>query len=312
LLFAFFAYLNADCTPAIDATALTTFSTCETTALLGSGSASTKASAVCTCLTAYAATSSPNCDSSTIAIDGACAAATALGAISTAGTYDFSTCNPCANPPASPLLPTACSRCIMNLVACATTGYYSLQTYPAITNMVLNGTCKCIGQFYSCFSSCGSPASQYLNNYCNAYSFCNCDGTFNTGRAAAVVTYLKNAGFTLFHSYFLTKSGAITIDCLSKTTSAGSALDGTRFICDIDFGTTSPSYSNVHLWVEGYIGKTVSFALGQVPAGPIVSLKRDSEEIAVSSTYTFQVNSGTKMSVFSGALLLALAAFFAL
>jgi len=310
LLFAFFAYLNADCNAVIDSAALTTYSTCQTTAITGSTPVATKAAAVCTCLSNYASTASANCDTSTIAIDGACAAATALNAISS-GTYDFGTCSPCANPPPSPLLPTACSRCIMNFVACATTGYFNLQTYPAVSLMVLNGTCKCIGQFYSCFSSCGSPASQYLNNYCNAYSFCNCDGSFNTGRALAVVNYLKTAGFGLFHAYFVSKSGAGSIDCITKTTSAGSALDGTRFICDIDFGTSTPSYSNVHLWVEGYIGKTVSFALGQLPAGPIVSLKRDSEEIAVSSTYTFQVNSGAKMSVFSGALLLALAAFFA-
>jgi len=312
LLFAFFALISADCITGVDTTAYNAYTSCQSLVLAGTATAATKAASICSCINTMAAASSTNCDTATITIDGLCAAATALSGIGVAGTYDFGTCNTCANPPASPLLPTACSRCIMNLVSCVSTGYYGLATYPAIAYMALNGTCKCVGQFYSCFSGCGSPGSQYINQYCNTYSFCNCDGSYNTGRAAAVVTYLKTLGFTTFHAYFVSKSGAVSIDCITKTAAAGSNIDGTRFFCDIDFGGTSVSYANVHVWIEGYLGKTVNFVLGQIATAPLgVSLKRDSEEIAVSSTYTFQVNSGAKMSVFGGALLMALAAFFA-
>jgi len=313
LLFAYSAH--SACATISDTLAEASYVSCQTNVILTNAPVATKAASVCTCLNNLVGNLTPNCDANTLSVDAYCAGATALNAIGLTGAYDFSTCSACATPPASPLLPSACSTCIMKLVSCATTGYFNLQTYPAVTYPLLSTTCNCVGSFYNCFAGCGSPASQYLTSYCQQYSFCNCDGSVNTVAAANLVTYLKSLSFAPLHAYVLSKSGVLSIDCATKTTAAGTSLDSDRFICDINFAS-AVNYTNVHLWVGGYIGKSVNIVIGSFPSGPLVAtLKRDNldtELTSATTTYTFQVTSDSaRMAAVSGALLLVLGLFIA-
>jgi hypothetical protein len=313
----FFALFNSACLPATDTAdtlALATVSTCSSTAILGAGtSAVTKAAAVCTCVSTYATAIQPQCDANSLGVATSCAAATILDNVFSVAAYDFGAdCNICKNPPPSPTFPAACLTCYMKYVSCLTTGYFNLVAYPSIKDRFsLNQTCKCLGTFYGCINSCGSPLSQFVGNLCNAYPFCGCDGSLNVAGRAQIIAYLKansGAGFTTFSTdIVLQSSGSVlSVTCAVLSTQAGITDD--RFICDVNFASNSPDYASFHVWVTNYIGRDVQIAIGNFVNGPVVSLKRDSQEAMVSNTYTFVVTGSGSVLTATFSLFLVLGA----
>jgi len=237
----FTSFVSADCVQNGLIKASTAFGLCQTEAIIGSITDGTGGK-VCNCIGNFSVAAGLNCDATTLAILDYCAGATIVAAALSNSNYDFgSSCNSCANPPASPNWPSTCSKCFESYTACLSTGSFDLKARTSVAlSFSISQTCSCIGQFVSCFEGCNSPLSNYATNICNNFNtLCACNGTTTVKAAIGdIVKYLKST-WTNFNSFLLNLQGTpiTSVDCQTKTTNLGSTLATGRFVCDFTFLT---------------------------------------------------------------------------